>query len=142
MKKLRIAVTIVLIITVLSACGSSKESENDIKGEWQAYGTKTEDGIKSYDELFDSKTAKTMCSGKLSFSEDGKVTSENSSTSLEGTYEGNGDGYVMTFIINEPDTEQQMKAYIENGRLIVEQIVPDGHEDSDLGDPAVYEKTK
>ena len=48
----------------------------------------------------------------------------------------------MTFIINEPDTEQQMKAYIENGRLIVEQIVPDGHEDSDLGDPAVYEKTK
>lgn len=145
MKKIFALIMLVMLVLGITACGNSgkKSEENQILGEWQAYGIKTDDGISSYDDELDSKAASAMKSNTLVFRDNDKVKMKSNVLSVEGTYKEKGNQYELTFSLNDSNEKQQFTASLdEDNNLILTQELPDGYEDADPFDSVVYKKTR
>lgn len=128
MKRITALIFLVILVTGLTACGNSgkRSEENQILGEWQAYGIKTDDEISSYDDELDNKAASAMKSNFLVFRDNGKVKMKSNALSVEGTYKEKDNQYELTFSLNDSNEKQQFTASLdEDNNLILTQELPD-----------------
>ena len=141
MKKI-IALSLALFVMILPSC-SQKEIPNDgadnIIGEWQPYGIKIDNQVEAFE---DEERAKLIAQYAMVFNEDGTVMIKSGGPEINGTYSKNDNGYVVTVPISESDPTAQMKCCFDEEFLIVEQILPEGYEDYDTGDPMAYKKVE
>lgn len=140
MKRVLSALVICFIMIAFVGCGAKSNDTDAIVGDWKAYGTKIENDITSYEESgLDKETVNTLKNKVMSFKDDGKVTIQSGQVSVEGSYEKEDEKYVVKIKITESD-EQTLNCYFEDKYLIVEQVMPEGFEDADAGDPEVYKR--
>ena len=131
-----------LLITSFSACGKKTDEYDEIWGEWQEYGIKREDEIVAFEELGGKEFADQFSNRTLIFKENNKMVLKLESIEMHGVYEKQDDSYVMSIAFYDSVDQAELIGHFESEYLVLEQILPEGYEDYDIGEPIVYKRTE